>query len=95
MKMILFFFVLICVNSWLNSTIIEIKQDGTGDYLIIQDGIDNSIDGDTILVYPGIYFENLEILNRSIVLAPILTSFLSVKINTQSSSPVNFQYFIF
>jgi len=82
MKLILILFMLICVNSWLISTIIEINQDGTGDYLIIQDGINNSTDGDTILVYPGTYFENIEILNRSIVLA-------SLEMTTNDSTYIN------
>ncbi len=82
-KLLLFLFVVICANSWLQSTIIEIKQDGTGDYFIIQDGINNSTDADTILVYPGTYFENIEIINRSIVLASLeMTTNDSVYINT-------------
>jgi len=37
------------------------------DYAAIQDAIDNSSDGDTVLVRPGTYFENVEV-NRLIVL---------------------------
>jgi len=53
------------------STIIEIKQDGTGDFIVIQLGIDASVNGDTVLVYPGIYYENLFIVNMNIVLASL------------------------
>ena len=52
---------LIVVNSWLNSTTWHIKQDGTGNFTTIQEGIDACVNSDTILVYPGTYFENLVI----------------------------------
>ena len=57
----LLFLVLISVNSWLLSTTWHIKQDGTGNFTTIQEGIDACADSDTILVYPGTYFENLVI----------------------------------
>lgn len=34
-----------------------IAQDGTGDFTTIQEGVDNASDGDTLIVYPGIYNE--------------------------------------
>ncbi|MCF7794173.1 MAG: hypothetical protein K9N09_09995 [Candidatus Cloacimonetes bacterium] len=61
MKKYFLLLALICVNSWLHSTIWEIKQDGTGDFTTIQEGIDFCTDGDTLLVYPGAYYENLVI----------------------------------
>ena len=63
---IFFLFVLICVNSWLQSIIIEIKQDGTGDFLHIQQGIDTAVDSDTVLVYPGTYYENIDFSGKNI-----------------------------
>ncbi|MCB0282142.1 MAG: right-handed parallel beta-helix repeat-containing protein [Calditrichae bacterium] len=39
-----------------------------GDFSSIQDAIDNSADGDTILVEPGTYQENIEVRNKSFVL---------------------------
>jgi hypothetical protein len=38
------------------------------DYLSIQEAINNSIDGDTVLVDTGIYVENLKLNNKNIVL---------------------------
>ena len=62
---------LICVNSWLQSFTYHIKQDGTGSFTTIQEGIIASSNADTILVYPGIYFENIDYLEKSITLASL------------------------
>jgi hypothetical protein len=64
-------FVLICVHSWLLSTTITIKQDGSGDFTTIQAGIEASSDADTILVHPGTYYENLDFLSKSITLGSL------------------------
>ncbi|MEN8225432.1 MAG: choice-of-anchor Q domain-containing protein [Bacteroidota bacterium] len=40
-------------------SLITIKQDGTGDYTTIQEGVDAANNGDTVLVFPGIYYENI------------------------------------
>ena len=62
-------FVLICVNSWLNSTTWHIKQDGTGNFFTIQEGIFAATDNDTVLVYPGTYYENRDDLEKSLNVA--------------------------
>ncbi len=51
----------------LHSTLWEIKQDGTGDFTTIQEGIDASVNSDTVLVYPGSYFENLILTNNQAI----------------------------
>jgi len=51
---------------------ITVKQDGTGDYTIIQYAINASFDGDTVLVYPGTYFENIDFAGHSITLASLV-----------------------
>ena len=45
------------------STTWLVKQDGTGDFIAIQEALDapETGVGDSIVVYPGIYYENLEI----------------------------------
>ncbi|MCF7857966.1 MAG: T9SS type A sorting domain-containing protein [Candidatus Cloacimonetes bacterium] len=58
-------------SSLLNSTIWHIKQDGTGNFTTIQEGINSSVDSDTVLVYPGMYYENLNIDDKNITLASL------------------------
>ena len=54
--------------------------DGPGNYTKIQDAIDNTTDGDTIYVFPGIYRE-LIVINNSILLqgADLLTTLIDGK----------------
>ena len=50
---------------------LTVKQDSTGDYTIIQDAINASTDGDTVLVWPGTYYENLDMNLHNITLASL------------------------
>ncbi|MDP8267868.1 MAG: FlgD immunoglobulin-like domain containing protein [Candidatus Tenebribacter davisii] len=63
--------ILLCLTALLNSTTWHIKQDGTGNFTTIQEGIDASTDADTLLVYPGTYYENLNFNGKNIVLASL------------------------
>jgi len=56
---------------WLISTTLEVKQDGTGDYLTIQSAINGSQNGDTVLVYPGTYYENINFNHKNITLCSL------------------------
>ncbi|MEA1912135.1 MAG: hypothetical protein U9N32_10775, partial [Spirochaetota bacterium] len=67
----LILFVVISFCSLLNSAIYEIKQDGSGNFLTIQEGINESTDFDTVLVYPGVYFENIIIQEKSLTLGSL------------------------
>ncbi len=60
MKNILLIIILF-INILLYSATYIVKQDGTGDYSQIQSAVDNANPGDTIRVYPGTYYENIEI----------------------------------
>ena len=51
--------------------IITVKQDGTGDYTKIQDGILAATNGDTVLVYPGTYYENIDFSGKNITVASL------------------------
>ena len=62
-------FAIFAVNMF--ATTWQIKQDGTGDFTTIQAGIAASADSDTVLVYPGTYYENLNMNEKNIVLASL------------------------
>lgn len=44
-----------------HAAIITVKKDGTGDYQNIQQAVDSAYHGDTILVHPGRYIENINV----------------------------------
>lgn len=44
----------------------EVKQDGSGDFTTIQDGVNAVMSGDTLLIYPGVYDETVEIYNKTV-----------------------------
>ena len=66
-RLIITFFVLFCTFSLLNSTIINIPADQP----TIQEGINESANGDTILVQPGTYYENITYNGKSITVASL------------------------
>jgi hypothetical protein len=68
---ILFLFVIVSFCSLLNSVIWEIKQDGTGDFSTIQEGINASSNADTVLVFPGIYYENINYNGKNITVGSL------------------------
>lgn len=63
--------VLTTPDSLLISTTWHINLDGTGDFTTIQEGINASTDTDTVLVYPGTYFENLDFNGKNITLCSL------------------------
>lgn len=56
---------------FLQGEILTVIQNGTGDFENIQQAIDNSENGDTILVYPGTYYENIHFNDKEIVVASL------------------------
>ncbi|KQC11657.1 MAG: hypothetical protein APR63_12320 [Desulfuromonas sp. SDB] len=62
-------------NTNINITI-NVIQDGTGDFTSIQEAIDIAINGDTILVHPGSYNENLFVEEKSINLVSMYSTTL-------------------
>src|SRR5660398_39633 len=49
---------------------LTVNASGGANYTRIQDAIDNASDGDTILVYSGTYYENVNV-NRQLILRGI------------------------
>jgi len=54
------FFVLFTTNAAASRTI-TVDDDGPADYTTIQNAVDNAVYGDTIIVKPGTYHENLDV----------------------------------
>jgi len=65
------FIMILFIPMWLYTTTWDIKQDGTGNFTTIQQGIDASADTDTVLVYPGTYYENLDMTGKNITLSSL------------------------
>nr|NQU89138.1 hypothetical protein [Bacteroidota bacterium] len=63
------FFLLLTTSS--HSTILTVKQDGTGEHTRIQDAINAASVNDTILVWPGTYYENITFCGKDLVLASL------------------------
>jgi len=63
-----------------DTVIVDIN--GTGDYTTIQEGIDNVIDSDVVLVLPGIYQENINYNGKKITVASLI-------LTTQDSSYID------
>ncbi len=71
MKRVLIFFVMINVCLLLFSTLRTVSLDGTMQYTQIQSAINASTQGDTVLVYPGRYLENVLFNGRNILLSSL------------------------
>ncbi len=56
----------------LSAQTIKVRQDGSGDFSTIQQAVDSAANGDTVLVWPGVYFENVFIDQKAIVLGSLL-----------------------
>ncbi|MCB5230219.1 MAG: DUF1565 domain-containing protein, partial [Candidatus Cloacimonas sp.] len=55
----------------LSAAVWEIKQDGTGDFKTINEGFHMARSGDTILVYPGVYYERINFQGKNINLTSL------------------------
>ncbi len=71
MKKTVIFFTLLIFLCSLYGVIISVNLDGTGDYASIQEGINASADGDTVLVYPGRYFEHINYNGKTIAVGSL------------------------
>ncbi|MBC8385767.1 MAG: right-handed parallel beta-helix repeat-containing protein, partial [Candidatus Cloacimonetes bacterium] len=94
MKTILFFMLILLLKFSISSTIINIPEDQT----TIQQGIENSVNGDTVLVQPGIYVENINYYGKNITVGSLFittldTIFISQTIidGDQNGSVVTFE----
>ena len=51
--------VILLLPVFLSGVLIEVAQDGSGDYASVNEAMEVSEPGDSILVNPGIYYENI------------------------------------
>jgi len=71
--------------SLLFSDTIIVNMSGGVDYTIIQEGINASVNGDTVLVYPGTYFENIDYNGKNITVASL---YITTKNNSYIDSTI-------
>ncbi|MFC1572615.1 hypothetical protein ACFL6M_03345 [Candidatus Eisenbacteria bacterium] len=78
---------LVCVSSSSQATIIHVPTDST----TIQGGINGAVNGDTVMVHPGTYIENIDFLGKAIVVTSEYGADSTVIDGNQSGSVVTFQ----
>jgi hypothetical protein len=66
MRKALFLILIIPIQLW--SMIWTVDQSGSGNWLHIQEAVDVAASGDTVLVFPGEYFENIDIVEKDLSL---------------------------
>ena len=78
--------ILLLIISFLSalSSTINVNHNGTGDYEKIQEAINNAMIGDTVVVWPGTYCENIDLLGKSLTITSrmLLTDDEFYKYNT-------------
>ncbi|RLD78999.1 MAG: hypothetical protein DRJ10_09495, partial [Bacteroidetes bacterium] len=84
MKITFYILFFLLLHQTLAAQTITVKQDSTGDYVHIQDAIDAATHGDTVLVWPGTYYENLIINDKNIVLGSLTLTTQDKQYNTQT-----------
>lgn len=61
-----------------------ISQDGTGDFRTIQEGVDNALNGDTLIVYPGVYNETVQVMAKEVNITGVSREMCIIQCDTAS-----------
>ncbi len=69
MKNIIVILFILIISGVSYANIIIVSATGSGEYNSIQEGINASVSGDTVLVMPGVYFECIDFNGKNIVVA--------------------------
>jgi parallel beta-helix repeat protein len=88
MKAAIVLFAVLCMPALASSDIIYVPDD----YTTIQEAIDAAVDGDTVLVKPGTYVENIDFLGKAITVKSELGPDSTIIDGNQAGSVVTFQY---
>lgn len=64
--------------------IYEVNPDGTGDFVSIQEGVDHVESGDTLLIYPGVYEENVVIEDKTVNLIGVNPKYCILTANSDN-----------
>lgn len=64
--------------------IYEVSPDGSKDFVTIQEGVDNAESGDTLLIYPGTYEENVVIENKTVNLMGVSPQYCILTANSDN-----------
>ena len=67
------FFILFFLFSiiYIRCNTITVAQDSTGDFTVIQEAIESASNNDTILVYPGTYYENIDYIGKTLIIGSL------------------------
>lgn len=71
-----------------NGKIYTVAQDGSGDYNTIQEGVDAVESGDTLIICPGVYTENVEIMAKTVNLLGVDKDTCILQYNTDKYGKV-------
>jgi hypothetical protein len=71
MKKYFVLFIGLLLAGFLPGAIISVDIEGNGDYTTIQEGINASSNDDTVLVYLGRYYENIDFIGKTITVASL------------------------
>jgi len=63
--------ILVLCSAFIHATVLSVALDGSQDFTVIQTAINASAHGDTVLVYPGRYYENVRFNGKNIKLASL------------------------